>query len=104
MRAFDGQHSDNVAIKRTREQKERALRELREQLASLKSHAAPAIREALVKRIAEMDADLKAPPKSNDRNDRGGDRGGVRGGDRGGDRGDDHRAAADRAFRSPRRG
>ena len=106
MRAFDGQHSDNVAIKRTREQKERALRELREQLASLKSHAAPAIREALVKRIAEMDADLKAPPKSNDRNDRndrGGDRGGARGGDRGVDRGGD-RAAAERAFRSPRRG
>ena len=97
MRAFDGQHSDNVAIKRTREQKERALRELKEQLATLKSHAAPAIREALVKRIAEMDADLKAPPKSNDRNDRNdrGPRGGDRGGDRNGERG---------GFRSPRRG
>lgn len=95
MRAFDGQHSDNVAIKRTREQKERALRELKEQLATLKSHAAPAIREALVKRIAEMDADLKAPPKGSDRaprpNDRGGDRGGERNAERGG-------------FRSPRRG
>ena len=96
MRAFDGQHSDNVAIKRTREQKERALRELKEQLATLKSHAAPAIREALVKRIAEMEADLKAPPKSNDRprGERGGDRGGDRPGDRGADRG---------GFRNPRR-
>lgn len=101
MRAFDGQHSDNVAIKRTREQKERALRELKEQLATLKSHAAPAIREALVKRIAEMDADLKAPPKGADRGPRtggdrpGGDRPGDRGSERGGERG---------GFRSPRRG
>ncbi|HYG91830.1 MAG TPA: hypothetical protein VD978_36900 [Azospirillum sp.] len=96
MRAFDGQHSDNVAIKRTREQKERALRELKEQLATLKSHAAPAIREALVKRIAEMEADLKAPPKSHDRgNDRGPRPGGDRPGDRNADRG---------GFRSPRRG
>jgi len=97
MRAFDGQHSDNVAIKRTREQKERALREMKEQLATLKSHAAPAIREALVKRIAEMEADLKAPPKSNERGDRGdrGPRGGDRGSDRTGERG---------GFRNPRRG
>ncbi|WP_431855732.1 hypothetical protein [Azospirillum sp.] len=96
MRAFDGQHSDNVAIKRTREQKERALREMKEQLATLKSHAAPAIREALVKRIAEMEADLKAPPPSrNDRGPRSGDRPGDRTGDRNADRG---------GFRSPRRG
>jgi hypothetical protein len=99
MRAFDGQHSDNVAIKRTREQKERALRELKEQLATLKSHAAPAIREALVKRIADLDADLKAPPKSNDRGPRPGERGGDRGSDRGGERN-----AERGGFRSPRRG
>ncbi|WP_247878913.1 hypothetical protein [Azospirillum brasilense] len=55
MRAFDGQHSDNVAIKRTREQKQLQLQQLKEQLATLKSHAAPAIREALVKRIAELE-------------------------------------------------
>ncbi|HYG89770.1 MAG TPA: hypothetical protein VD978_26355 [Azospirillum sp.] len=100
MRAFDGQHSDNVAIKRTREQKERALRELKEQFASLKSHAAPAIREALVKRIAELEADLKAPPKHAEGR---GDRGGFRG-DRGGDRAGAPRDGADRGFRSPRRG
>ncbi len=63
MRAFDGQHSDNVAIKRTREQKQLQLQQLKEQLATLKSHAAPAIREALVKRIAELDAELRQPPK-----------------------------------------
>lgn len=58
MRAFDGQHSDRVAIKRTRDQKEVQLRQLREQLAALKSHAAPAIRESMTKRIAELEAEL----------------------------------------------
>lgn len=63
MRSFEGQHSDNVAIKRTREQKQRQVAQLKEQLATLKVHAAPAIREALVKRIAELDAELRQPPK-----------------------------------------
>lgn len=63
MRAFEGQHSDNVAIKRTREQKQMQLQQLKEQLATLKTHAAPAIREALVKRIEELDAELRQPPK-----------------------------------------
>ncbi|AWU94614.1 hypothetical protein [Azospirillum ramasamyi] len=63
MRSFEGQHSDNVAIKRTREQKQRQLIQLKEQLATLKAHAAPAIREALVKRIAELDAELRQPAK-----------------------------------------
>lgn len=63
MRAFDGQHSDNVAIKRTREQKLLQLQQLKEQLATLKTHAAPAIRESLVKRIAELDAELRQPAK-----------------------------------------
>ncbi|MBP2309336.1 hypothetical protein GBZ48_32340 [Azospirillum melinis] len=63
MRSFEGQHSDNVAIKRTREQKQRQLVQLKEQLATLKAHAAPAIREALVKRIAELDAEMRQPAK-----------------------------------------
>ncbi|AWJ84263.1 hypothetical protein TSH58p_12440 [Azospirillum sp. TSH58] len=63
MRAFDGQHSDNVAIKRTREQKQLQLQQLKEQLATLKSHAAPAIREALMKRIAELEVEMRQPPK-----------------------------------------
>lgn len=63
MRSFEGQHSDNVAIKRTREQKQRQLVQLKEQLATLKAHAAPAIREALVKRISELDAELRQPAK-----------------------------------------
>lgn len=63
MRSFEGQHSDNVAIKRTREQKQRQLVQLKEQVATLKAHAAPAIREALVKRIAELDAEMRQPAK-----------------------------------------
>lgn len=65
MRSFDGQQSDRIAIRRTREQKERQLRELKEQLAALKSHVAPAIRESIVKRIAELEAefDVKRPPR-----------------------------------------
>ncbi|KAA0592210.1 hypothetical protein J2848_003987 [Azospirillum lipoferum] len=63
MRSFEGQHSDNVAIKRSREEKQRQLVQLKEQLATLKAHAAPAIREALVKRIAELDAELRQPAK-----------------------------------------
>ncbi|MGQ9369809.1 hypothetical protein [Azospirillum sp. ST 5-10] len=61
MRAFEGQHSDNVAIKRTREQKERQLRELKDQFAALKSHAAPTLRATIAKRIADLEAELKAP-------------------------------------------
>jgi hypothetical protein len=63
MRSFEGQHSDNVAIKRSREEKQRQLAQLKEQLATLKAHAAPAIREALVRRIAELDTELRQPPK-----------------------------------------
>ncbi|HRQ82023.1 MAG TPA: hypothetical protein PKZ97_13005 [Azospirillaceae bacterium] len=58
MRSFDGQHSDRIAIRRTREQKDRQLRELKEQLATLKSHVAPAIRESIHKRIAELEEEL----------------------------------------------
>lgn len=61
MRAFEGQHSDNVAIKRTREQKQAQLAQLKDQLASLKSHAAPAIREAMVKRIKDLEEELSRP-------------------------------------------
>ncbi|MCW2245798.1 hypothetical protein M2352_001389 [Azospirillum fermentarium] len=61
MRAFDGQHSDRITIKRTREQKVLQLQQLKEQLAALKSHTAPTIREALVKRIADLEAELRAP-------------------------------------------
>ncbi len=103
MRAFEGQHSDNVAIKRTREQKQLQLQQLREQLATLKSHAAPAIREALAKRISELEEEMRQPPKP-PREGRGdGPRG--NGPRRDGGRGDGPRAEGRprETFASPRR-
>lgn len=66
MRAFSGQHSDRVAINRTREQKAQQLRQLKEQLANLKSHTVPTLREAIVKRIAELEAELAPAPRGRD--------------------------------------
>ncbi len=60
MRAFDGQRSDNLPIKRNRKEKEAQLRELKARLADMKSHESPAIRESLKVKIAELEAELKA--------------------------------------------
>ncbi len=112
MRAFDGQHSDNVAIKRTREQKQLQLQQLKDQLATLKAHAAPAIREALVKRIGELEAEMRQPPKPprEGRGERGDRADGPRGPRRDGFRGEGGRGEGGRgddqgrpAFASPRR-
>ena len=59
MRAFSGQQSDRVAIQRTRDQKATQLRQLKEQLTHLKSHTAPTLREAITKRIAELETELR---------------------------------------------
>jgi DNA-binding transcriptional MerR regulator len=59
MRAFSGQHSDRVAIRRTQDQKAMQLRQIKEQFAALKSHAAPALREAMAKRIADLEQELR---------------------------------------------
>jgi hypothetical protein len=61
MRAFEGQRSDNQPVKRTREEKQRQLRELRETLAGMKSHTAPSLRQSVQKRIAELEAELGRP-------------------------------------------
>ena len=65
MRAFEGQRSDNQPVKRTRPEKEKLLRELRETLAGMKPHGAPSLRQSLQKRIAELATELRAgvPPK-----------------------------------------
>ncbi len=65
MRAFEGQRSDNQPVKRTRPEKEKLLRELRETLAGMKPHSAPSLRQSLQKRIVELEAELRAgvPPK-----------------------------------------
>ncbi|UEM23417.1 hypothetical protein JL100_012005 [Skermanella mucosa] len=58
MRAFEGQHSDNVAIKRSRDQKVLLLKQLREQFAALKPTVAPGIRTAMAKRISDLEKEV----------------------------------------------
>jgi len=58
MRAFEGQRSDNQPVKRSRPEKEKLLRELRETLAGMKSHSAASLRQSLQKRIAELETEL----------------------------------------------
>ena len=58
MRAFEGQRSDNQPVKRSREEKQKLLRELRETLAGMKSHSAASLRQSLQKRIAELETEL----------------------------------------------
>lgn len=58
MRSFEGQRSDNQPVKRSMAEKQKLLRELRETLAGMKSHAAPTLRQSVQKRIAELEAEL----------------------------------------------
>jgi hypothetical protein len=60
MRAFEGQHSDSVAIKRSREQKLLQLKQLKEQFAALKPTVAESMRSAMAKRIADLEQELGA--------------------------------------------
>ena len=61
MRAFEGQRSDNQPVKRSRAEKEKLLRELRETLAGMKSHSAASLRQSVQKRIVELEAELRVP-------------------------------------------
>lgn len=58
MRAIEGQRSDGQPIKRSPAEKQKLLRELRETLAGMKAHTAPALRQSVQKRIAELEADV----------------------------------------------
>lgn len=64
MRAYDGQHSDAVAIKRSREQKIQLLKQLREQFAALKPTVAESMRTAMAKRIADLEKELDGTAKA----------------------------------------
>lgn len=64
MRSYEGQLSDNRPIRRSREQKQRQLAELEQQRASLKHHSAPALREAMDKRIQDLKQELSRPQGS----------------------------------------
>lgn len=62
MRAFHGQLSDNQPIRRNLAEKQKQLRDLKETLASMKSHTAPALKESVRKRIAQLEAEVSAAP------------------------------------------
>ncbi|WP_308719548.1 hypothetical protein [Komagataeibacter xylinus] len=62
MRAFHGQMSDNQPIRRTLAEKQKQLRDLRETLASMKSHTSPALRESVQKRIRQLESEVTAAP------------------------------------------
>ncbi|CUW46182.1 hypothetical protein IFJ82_15250 [Novacetimonas hansenii] len=62
MRAFHGQMSDNQPIRRSLAEKQKQLRDLRETLANMKSHTAPALRDSVQKRIRQLEAELAAAP------------------------------------------
>ena len=58
MRAFEGQFSDSRPVKRSRDEKRRQLAELRQTLAGMKSHVAPALRSSITAKIAALEAEL----------------------------------------------
>lgn len=58
MRAFEGQMSERVAIRRTASEKKLILQRLREELAHLKPTASPVIRESIRARIIDLEAQL----------------------------------------------
>jgi hypothetical protein len=61
MRSFEGQFSDNRPLKRTREEKQRLLHELKETVRTMKPHASSS-RATIIARIRELEAELAAPP------------------------------------------
>jgi hypothetical protein len=58
MRSREGQFSDARPIERSRGEKEKLLRELKETLAGLKPHASPSMRTTLLARIREIEGEL----------------------------------------------
>jgi hypothetical protein len=68
MRSREGQLSDNRPISRTRVEKEKQLRDLKEVLAGMKTHATPALRDSVKAKIKELEGELDAPaPPPRDR-------------------------------------
>lgn len=60
MRSREGQFSDARPIQRSRAEKEKLLRELKDTLAGLKPHASPSMRTTLQARIKELEAEIAA--------------------------------------------
>ncbi|MGK9234225.1 hypothetical protein KXS07_21945 [Inquilinus limosus] len=58
MRSFDGQRSDGVPIRRSREEKQKQLQELEHQRARMGSHVSPTLRAAMDRKISELKTEL----------------------------------------------
>jgi chaperonin cofactor prefoldin len=63
MRAFDNQLTGNRPIRRTPEEKQKQLRQLKQQLEMLPARAQEVTRSAIKTKIAELEAELKAAAK-----------------------------------------
>jgi hypothetical protein len=59
MRAFDGQRSDRMPVKRSESEKKTQLAALRSRLAAMKSHESPALRNSIEQKIAELEGELQ---------------------------------------------
>jgi len=59
MRAFEGQRSDNQPVNRSRAEKEKLLRELKETLGAMKAHTSASLKQSVQKRIATLEAELR---------------------------------------------
>lgn len=59
-RTHAGQHSDRMPIKRSLDEKKRLLAQLKEQRAAMKPWVAEAVKQALARRIGELEAEIKA--------------------------------------------
>ena len=68
MRSREGQLSDNRPISRTRVEMEKQLRDLKEVLAGMKTHATATLRDSVKAKIKELEGDLAQPaPPPRDR-------------------------------------
>ena len=59
MRSYNGQLSDNQPIRRSFDEKQKQLRELKETLASMKPQASASLRESIRRRIGELQVELR---------------------------------------------
>jgi hypothetical protein len=58
MRAFDGQRSDRLPVKRSASDKQAQLQALKARLATMKSHESATLRASVESKIAELEAEL----------------------------------------------
>ncbi|GAN54132.1 hypothetical protein [Tanticharoenia sakaeratensis] len=66
MRAYHGQFSDNQPIRRNTAEKQKQLRDLKETLASMKSHTSPSLRESIRNRIVTLEQELRTAARKDE--------------------------------------